>query len=100
VKMVSPAQLEEMPDALILDMRTRSEHEAGSIPGARQLHGGRVLWNLGTLPTDRPIVTHCQGGARNAVVASAMRAKGFTQVLELEGSYEGWLAAREQHVGA
>lgn len=96
VPVVSPARLGEVPDALILDVRTRTEYEAGHIPGARQLYGGRVLWSLDTLPKDRPIVTHCQGGARNAVVASALRALGYTQVLELEGSYEGWLAHRGQ----
>jgi rhodanese-related sulfurtransferase len=39
-------------------------------------------------------------GARNAVVASALRAAGFDNVVELEGSYEGWEAANKQTVSA
>ncbi len=100
VVLVRPSKLPAMPDAVLLDMRTRSEFEAGHIPGATHLHGGRVLWNLHTLPTDRVIVTHCQGGGRNAVVASALRARGYRQVFELEGSYVGWLAAQKERHAA
>lgn len=49
-------------DALILDVRASTEYGEGHIPGARQLHAGRLPWNLGTLPRDREIVVHCQGG--------------------------------------
>lgn len=101
VVLVCPRKLPDMQGALLLDMRTRSEFESGHIPGARHLHGGRVLWNLQLLPTDKPIVTHCQGGGRNAVVASVLRARGYKQVFELEGSYEGWLAAQKgRHAAA
>ncbi|OWL95991.1 MBL fold metallo-hydrolase [Deinococcus indicus] len=79
--------------ALILDVRNRTEHQAGAIPGARQLHAGRLAWNLDTLPRDREIVVHCQGGARSAAAASLLRAQGF-RVSELAGGYEAY--AREQ----
>ncbi|MEW6637388.1 MAG: rhodanese-like domain-containing protein, partial [Actinomycetota bacterium] len=72
------------------------EYEAGHIPGAHQLHGGRVLWRLGELPRDKTIVTHCQTGSRSAVIASLLRASGFEGVAELEGSYEAWRALREK----
>ena len=97
---VSPDELEELEDPFVLDVRAKSEYEAGHIPEATQIHGGRVMWNLDELPEDRPIVTHCQTGARNAVVASALRAAGFDNVIELEGSYEGWEAANKQTVSA
>jgi hydroxyacylglutathione hydrolase len=45
-------------------------------------------------------VTHCQGGARNTVVSSALRAAGFTNVVELEGSYLGWEKAQRERVDA
>ncbi|MGB3632533.1 MAG: rhodanese-like domain-containing protein [Rubrobacteraceae bacterium] len=100
VPTVSPDELEELEDPFVLDVRAKSEYEAGHIPEATQLHGGRVMWHLDELPEDRPIVTHCQTGARNAVVASALRAAGFDNVVELEGSYEGWEAANKQSVSA
>ena len=100
VPTVSPNELEKLEDPYILDVRAKSEYEAGHIPNATQIHGGRVMWNLDELPEDRPIVTHCQTGARNAVVASALRAAGFENVIELEGSYEGWEAANKPSVSA
>lgn len=98
VKQIKPQELAKLAGAYILDVRTKSEFEAGHIPGAHQLHAGRVMWHLDKLPKDRPLVTHCQSGARNAVVSSALRAYGFDNVLELEGSYEGWLKAQPASV--
>ncbi|MFC0672871.1 MBL fold metallo-hydrolase [Brachybacterium hainanense] len=89
--MVDPAELATAEHVLLLDVRSRGEHEAGRIPGAVQLHGGRVLWELDRLPREGRILVHCQSGLRAAVVASALRRAGF-DVAELAGSYAGWLA--------
>lgn len=86
---VAPENLGSVDDRFILDVRTKNEHTEGHIPGATQLHAGRIVWNLGDLPSERPIVVHCQSGARATVAASALRAEGY-EVYELEGSYEGW----------
>ena len=86
---VSPADLEGMEHALLLDVRNKTEHSDGHIPGSEQLSGGRALWNLDRLPTDGPIVTYCQSGVRNSVTASALRRAGY-RVVELEGSYAAW----------
>jgi len=59
-----------------------------------------VMWRLDELPAEQTIVTHCQTGPRSAVVASALRAAGYDNVFELEGSYEGWLAANRQTASA
>jgi hydroxyacylglutathione hydrolase len=95
VAFVAPEELEELGDPFILDVRAKSEYEAGHIPGATRLHGGSVMWHLDELPRDRPIVVYCQSGSRSAVVASALRAAGFEDVVELEGSYEGYKRAKE-----
>lgn len=96
VEMVAPEDLEKVEDAYILDVRTKNEFAAGHIPGANQLHSGRVVWNLEELPKDRPLVVHCQIGGRASVVASALRSAGFNNVIELEGSYLAWKKAQEK----
>lgn len=47
------------------------------------------MWRLNELPAGGTLVTFCQSGARNTVVANALRRAGFT-VIELEGSYAAW----------
>ena len=92
VGMVSPTELGALEDPYILDIRTLGEYQEGHIPGAHQLHGGRVRWHLSELPQERPLVVHCRTGNRVAPVASLLRSVGFENVLELEGSYQGWQA--------
>ncbi|WP_221090879.1 MBL fold metallo-hydrolase [Deinococcus aquaedulcis] len=86
---IPATELDSHPKALILDVRAKTEYEEGHIPGARQLHAGRLPWRLDTLPRDREIIVHCQGGARSATAASLLRAEGFN-VLELAGGYDAW----------
>ena len=89
----APAELPQHEDALVLDVRKKTEYDAGHIPGARQLHAGRLPWKLGDLPREQEIVVHCQSGARSAAAASFLRARGFN-VSELAGGYEAWEKAQ------
>ncbi|RIK15322.1 MAG: MBL fold metallo-hydrolase, partial [Acidobacteria bacterium] len=99
VPTVAPRDLDDLDAALLLDVRNRSEHTAGTIPGAQQLSAGRVLWHQDELPREGTIVTFCQTGVRNAVASSALRRAGF-DVVELEGSYAGWLEEQQRSSAA
>ena len=92
---VEPEGLDKLDAPYILDIRALSEFNEGHIPGAQQLHGGRVIWNLDKIPKDKSVVMHCRSGTRVGPVASALHAAGFDNVLELKGSYEGWLKANK-----
>jgi len=90
-RLIQPEELESFDAALVLDVRNKTEHAEGHIPGSRQLNAGRVLWHQDELPTSGTIVTYCQSGVRNSVAASALRRAGH-DVIELDGSYAGWQA--------
>ena len=76
----------------MLDVRTTAEYAAGHLPNATHIHAGRLLVNLERIPRDRPVVVHCQAGARSAAAISVLRANGFENVLDLGMGYEGWIA--------
>ncbi len=93
-RLVQPDELDGVERAVLLDVRNATEYADGHLPGARQVSGGRVLWNLDLLPEPGAgtIVSYCQSGVRNSVVASALRRAGY-EVAELDGSYAAWIAA-------
>ncbi|HEX9087301.1 MAG TPA: MBL fold metallo-hydrolase [Arthrobacter sp.] len=93
-KLIQPEELAGFDVAMVLDVRNRTEHAAGHIPGSHQLSGGRVMWNLDELPTEGTIVSYCQSGVRNSVAASALRRAGY-DVVELDGSYAVWTAHQQ-----
>ncbi|MFH0412780.1 rhodanese-like domain-containing protein [Corynebacterium sp. L4756] len=88
-RVIGPAELESFDAVMRLDVRAKSEYDDGHVPGATQLHGGRVLWNLDQLPEEGTIVTYCQSGTRSSVAANGLRHAGY-DVVELKGSYEAW----------
>ncbi|WP_306366345.1 MBL fold metallo-hydrolase [Nocardiopsis sp. CC223A] len=91
---ITPERLQDFGAVLLLDVRNRTEHAAGHVPGSEQLSAGRVLWHLDELPGEGTIVTYCQSGVRNSVAASALRRAGYDAV-ELDGGYAAWSAWRQ-----
>ncbi len=87
---ITQDQLESTERALLLDVRNRTEYECRPHPRSRPAQRGRVLWRLDQLPASGTIVTYCQSGVRNSVASSALRREGY-DVVELDGSYAGWL---------
>jgi hydroxyacylglutathione hydrolase len=76
---------------VILDVRGRSEWDAGHLPGVRHIPLAELPDRIGELPPDAPIVVHCQGGGRSAIAASLLKAHGIGDVSNLTGGYGEWL---------
>lgn len=92
---VSPADLDQLrsrrPDAVLLDVRNKSERSAGTIPGAQHLSAGRALFHRDQIPapSEGAVIAFCQSGLRASVAANALRRAGH-DVIEVDGSYAGW----------
>jgi hydroxyacylglutathione hydrolase len=92
----SPSEVAAMmtaPETTVIDVRGASEYDAGHLRGVRNIPVGYLTDHLGELPRETPLVLHCQGGARSAIAASVLRARGFTNVINMTGGYAAWDAA-------
>lgn len=79
-------------EVAVLDVRGRAEWEAGHLPGVPNIPVGHLTQRLEEVPRDKPLVVHCQGGARSAIAASVLRARGIQGVINLAGGYADWSA--------
>jgi hydroxyacylglutathione hydrolase len=79
--------------AAVIDVRGHAEWEAGHVPGVPNIPLGHLPDRLSEIPRDRPVIVHCQGGARSAMAASVLKAAGFTDVVNMAGGYAAWSAA-------
>ena len=79
-------------DVAVLDVRGHAEWEAGHLPGVENIPVGYLAERLDEVPRDRPVVVHCQSGARSAIAASVLRARGLTNVVNLTGGFAEWQA--------
>jgi hydroxyacylglutathione hydrolase len=77
---------------VVLDVRSQGEWKAGHIPGSLNLPVGELDQRLDQVPRDRTLVVHCQTGARAAMAASLLRARGFTDVRLFPGGFSEWRA--------
>ncbi|MDH4145201.1 MAG: rhodanese-like domain-containing protein [Acidimicrobiia bacterium] len=76
----------------LVDVRNPGEFALGSIEGAVNLPVGRLGSGLDQLDPARPTVVFCAGGYRSSLGASVLREAGFTDVSDLVGGYQAWVA--------
>jgi hydroxyacylglutathione hydrolase len=74
----------------VLDVRGRSEWDAGHLPNVPNIPLGYLTDHLDELPREEPLVLQCQSGNRSAIGASLLRAHGFRNVSNLVGGYGEW----------
>ena len=77
----------------LVDVRNPSEHQAGTIAGARLIPLPLLLDNTHQLDPDRSTVVVCASGSRSSVAASLLRARGFDPVADVLGGFDACAAA-------
>jgi rhodanese-related sulfurtransferase len=79
------------PAPVLLDVRTPEEWSVSHLPGARRVDPNASAENVaGGLPKETSIVTYCAVGYRSGEMADRLRAAGFSNVRNLEGSIFQW----------
>ena len=79
-------------DFTILDVRRRSEWDAGHIDGATLHPLDEFPHGLPSLEKDAPIAVHCKGGYRSMLACSLLQRAGFTHLTDIAGGYDAFVA--------
>jgi phage shock protein E len=67
--------------AVILDVRSRSEFEAGHIKGSVNVSVDKLTDNLNKIPNkQKPVITCCASGMRSARAAGILKSNGYEKV--------------------
>ena len=83
--------------AELIDVRERDERDDGYIAGSRNIPYRLLALSGAEIPTDRPVVTICESGARAGIAASILAAQGVDARPVLEGGLTGWAARGGAH---
>lgn len=74
---LTPAQVAELGDVQLVDVRTDPEYEAGHLAGARHSPLEQIPSLVPELDRERPVVFYCRVGERSALASEAFRGAGF-----------------------
>ena len=74
----------------VVDVRGAAEFDAAHVPGAVNIPHTRVGVSLSALPKGRPLLVHCNSGARSAAAVSLLERHGVeaVQVNDLFANYQ------------
>jgi rhodanese-related sulfurtransferase len=87
-------QLDEYPDAVLLDVRGQDEEdEVGFIPGSVLLPLPELRSRLDELDREKTYIIYCAAGLRGYIAARMMIQNGFGKVKNLAGGFNTWLPA-------
>lgn len=96
---VSPSEavlLINRENALVLDVRDEAEFAAGHITDARHIPLAQLEERLGEIrkSKDKPVIVHCQAGARSAKACNLLHNLGFSKLYNLQGGLNAWTQAK------
>ena len=88
-------QLKETPDAVLLDVRTLEEVQAGRINGEINFDFKAPEFELliKGLDKTKPYFVYCASGVRSGKAADKMEEEGFEKIYVLEGGIKAWEGA-------
>jgi len=80
--------------ALVLDVRSRDQYDAGHVIDARNLPSADLASSVETLKKyrDKPVLTCCETGMTAGAAARTLREQGFSKVASLRGGLQAWRA--------
>jgi phage shock protein E len=80
-------------DAILLDVRTVEEVNAGTLAGAINIVYDADFANKLEDLENKPIFIYCGSGMRSAKAVTILKEKGYKSIYELDGGIKAWKEA-------
>jgi rhodanese-related sulfurtransferase len=87
--------LAQEKDAVVIDVRTSSEYQAGHIPGAKLIPLDEIEMRYTEIPKVNTIFVVCQGGTRSAAACEILSQKGLVNLVNISDGTAGWPGKKE-----
>jgi glyoxylase-like metal-dependent hydrolase (beta-lactamase superfamily II)/rhodanese-related sulfurtransferase len=71
----------------VVDVRRIGEYEKSHLPEARLVSLDYLNNSMSSFKNDRKTYLHCAGGYRSVIAASILKARGFHQIVNVEGGF-------------
>ena len=86
------SQMEALETYQLIDVRTPSEYNGGTIGEAINIDytASDFTEKINALDKTIPVLMFCQSGGRSAKALKIFSSNGFAEVYELEGGYGNW----------
>ncbi len=78
---------EKQQDTPVLDVRRHSEFEAEHVVGAQNVPLDFISRHMDEIDRDRPYLVHCASGYRSVIAISILMARGYDQIVNVEGGF-------------
>lgn len=96
ISTVSPnvfkSKMLEIPNAVLVDVRTPKECASGMLENAQQInyHDTDFETKIKTLDKSKPVFVYCRLGGRSGKTALLLKEAGFNQIYDLNGGITAW----------
>lgn len=86
--------IEENPELIIIDVRTRAEFDSGHIENATNIDKNSETFRdeLDNLDKDKTYLIYCEVGVRSANALAIMQELGFMEAYDMLGGINQWTA--------
>lgn len=72
----------------VVDVRRIGEYEKSHLADARLVSLDYMNENMASFKQDRKTYVHCAGGYRSVIASSILKARGFDQIVNIEGGFK------------
>ncbi len=78
-------QVKQQPAAFVMDVRKAIEFDPEHVDGAENIPLDTLNEHLAQIPRNEPVYVHCAGGYRSMIANSILKARGFDQIVNIDG---------------